>query len=94
MSRRSIAARAVDFVFQSLAALEAVDLVAVFEQNTPLELIKRVKPTVLVKGGDYQISEVVGADIVRRYGGEVRVLAHVPNLSTSAILDSLKQTPN
>ena len=45
----------------------------------------------LVKGGDYRIDEVVGADIVRRHGGEVRVLAHVPNLSTSAIIGSLKR---
>ena len=54
-----------------LAALEAVDLVVIFEQDTPVDLIRRVKPTVLVKGADYRIDEVVGRELVeaaRRQG--------------------------
>ena len=54
-----------------LAALEAVDLVVVFEEETPLELIRQVRPAVLVKGGDYTRETVVGHDIVEADGGEV-----------------------
>src|SRR5207253_3151157 len=58
-----------------LAALEAVDLVVVFEEDTPLELIRAVRPAVLVKGGDYTREGVVGHDVVARNGG-ARVAAH------------------
>ena len=54
-----------------LAALEAVDLVAIFEEDTPIELIARVRPSVLVKGGDYTREQVVGHEIVEATGGEV-----------------------
>ena len=74
-----------------LAALASVDWVVSFAEDTPEALLEAVKPDVLVKGGDYKIDEVVGAQIVRRYGGDVRVLEHVPNLSTSAIIGSLKR---
>ncbi len=73
-----------------LAALASVDWVVVFPDETPEPLLEVVRPDLLVKGGDYRIDEVVGATIVRRYGGEVRVLDHVPNMSTSAIIDSAK----
>ena len=69
-----------------LAALEAVDLVAVFEQNTPLELIKRVRPTVLVKGGDYRRDQVVGREVVEAQGGEVVLVDLVPGFSTTGIV--------
>ena len=75
-----------------LAALASVDWTVSFGEDTPEALLDSVRPDVLVKGGDYRLDEVVGADIVRRHGGEVRVLAHVPNLSTSTILGSLKRT--
>jgi D-beta-D-heptose 7-phosphate kinase/D-beta-D-heptose 1-phosphate adenosyltransferase len=74
-----------------LAALASVDWTVAFSEDTPEALLEAVKPDVLVKGGDYRLDEVVGADVVRRHGGEVRVLAHVPNLSTSAIIGSLKR---
>jgi D-beta-D-heptose 7-phosphate kinase/D-beta-D-heptose 1-phosphate adenosyltransferase len=74
-----------------LAALASVDWTVSFGEDTPEALLKAVRPDTLVKGGDYSIDEVVGADIVRGYGGEVRVLEHVPNMSTSAILGSLKR---
>ena len=54
-----------------LAGLEAVDLVVVFEQDTPLELIQQVRPSVLVKGGDYRLDQVVGRELVKAQGGEV-----------------------
>ena len=69
-----------------LAALEAVDLVVIFEQDTPVELIRRVKPTVLVKGADYRIDEVVGRDIVEAHGGKVVLVGLVPGYSTTAIV--------
>ncbi len=69
-----------------LAALEAVDLVVVFEQDTPLELLRRVRPKVLVKGGDYRREEVVGHEMVEADGGEVVLIDLVPGHSTTAIV--------
>jgi D-beta-D-heptose 7-phosphate kinase/D-beta-D-heptose 1-phosphate adenosyltransferase len=69
-----------------LAALEAVDLVVVFDEDTPEKLIARIKPMVLVKGGDYTREGVVGADIVEAQGGEVILIDLVPGHSTSAMV--------
>ncbi len=69
-----------------LAALEAVDLVVIFEQDTPLELIRRVRPKVLVKGGDYRRDEVVGREVVEAEGGDVIVVDLVPGHSTSSLV--------
>jgi D-beta-D-heptose 7-phosphate kinase/D-beta-D-heptose 1-phosphate adenosyltransferase len=66
-----------------LAALEAVDLVVVFDEDTPEKLIARVKPTVLVKGGDYTREQVVGREIVEAAGGEVILIEIAPGHSTS-----------
>jgi len=70
-----------------LAALEAVDLVVVFEEDTPLELIKRVRPGVLVKGADYKREDVVGHDVVEAAGGDVILIGLVPGHSTTAIVE-------
>ena len=70
-----------------LAALEAVDLVVVFDEDTPEKLIKKVKPTVLVKGGDYKPEQVVGRDIVEALGGQVILIELVPGHSTSAMVE-------
>ena len=70
-----------------LAALEAVDLVVVFDEDTPLRLIERVKPTVLVKGGDYTRETVVGHEIVEALGGEVILIDLVPGHSTTAMVE-------
>jgi D-beta-D-heptose 7-phosphate kinase/D-beta-D-heptose 1-phosphate adenosyltransferase len=70
-----------------LAALEAVDLVVVFEENTPLNLIRRVRPTVLVKGGDYRPNQVVGREVVEAQGGEVVLVDLVPGFSTTRIVE-------
>jgi D-beta-D-heptose 7-phosphate kinase/D-beta-D-heptose 1-phosphate adenosyltransferase len=69
-----------------LAALEAVDLVVVFEDDTPLDLIRRVRPKALIKGSDYKHDEVVGHEIVEADGGEVVLVELVPGHSTSSIV--------
>ncbi len=69
-----------------LACLESVDLVVIFPQDTPLDLINSLKPDLLVKGADYAIGEVVGADVVQDYGGKVLLLDLEPGHSTSATI--------
>jgi D-beta-D-heptose 7-phosphate kinase/D-beta-D-heptose 1-phosphate adenosyltransferase len=69
-----------------LAAIEAVDLVVVFAEDTPLKLIERVRPQVLVKGGDYQRKEVVGHDLVEAAGGQTLLVDLLPGHSTSALV--------
>jgi D-beta-D-heptose 7-phosphate kinase/D-beta-D-heptose 1-phosphate adenosyltransferase len=69
-----------------LAALEAVDLVAPFDEDTPIELIRRVRPHVLIKGADYKKSEVVGAELVERWGGEVILVELLPGHSTTRLV--------
>jgi D-beta-D-heptose 7-phosphate kinase/D-beta-D-heptose 1-phosphate adenosyltransferase len=69
-----------------LAALEAVDLVVIFEQDTPLELLRRVRPKVLVKGADYRLDQVVGREVVETDGGEIVLVDLVPGYSTTNIL--------
>jgi D-beta-D-heptose 7-phosphate kinase/D-beta-D-heptose 1-phosphate adenosyltransferase len=70
-----------------LAALEAVDLVAIFEEDTPIDLITRVKPSVLVKGGDYTREQVVGYEVVEACGGEVLLIDILPGHSTTSLVD-------
>lgn len=74
-----------------LAHLNMVDWVVSFSDNTPCRLLKKLQPDILVKGGDYTIDEVVGANIVRSYGGQVRVLGAVENISTTIMIDKLIQ---
>ena len=70
-----------------LAALEAVDLVVIFEEDTPLELIRQVKPSVLVKGGDYTRDTVVGHDIVEANGGVVMLVDILQGFSTTSLVN-------
>lgn len=74
-----------------LASLEFVDAVVMFEEDTPLQLIKAVLPDVLVKGGDYSPETIVGAKEVGAAGGEVKVLSFIPGYSTSSIESKIKQ---
>lgn len=74
-----------------LAGLGAVDWVVPFAQDTPEELLQKVRPDVLVKGGDYKVSDIVGAELVSSYGGEVKVLSFIDELSTTAIVEKIKQ---
>lgn len=72
-----------------LAALSGVDLVVAFEEETPYALIKSLSPDVLVKGGDYEADEIVGADLVAAQGGEVHVLEYHAGYSTSNIASKI-----
>ena len=66
--------------------METVDLVIIFNEETPEHLIKEIKPDVLVKGADYSIETVIGADFVQSYGGEIILVEIVPGFSTTATI--------
>ncbi|HEV7595895.1 MAG TPA: D-glycero-beta-D-manno-heptose 1-phosphate adenylyltransferase [Gemmatimonadaceae bacterium] len=72
-----------------LAGVEAVDLVVVFSEETPLELVKLIEPDVIVKGGDYTEATIVGASEVKSRGGRVVVVPLTPGQSTTAIIGKL-----
>jgi D-beta-D-heptose 7-phosphate kinase/D-beta-D-heptose 1-phosphate adenosyltransferase len=74
-----------------LAGLASVDWVCPFGEDTPEDLICRVRPDILVKGGDYRPDQIAGAECVRRAGGEVRVLPFLPGHSTSRIIGDIKR---
>jgi D-beta-D-heptose 7-phosphate kinase / D-beta-D-heptose 1-phosphate adenosyltransferase len=74
-----------------LAALEAVDLVAMFDEDTPITLITQIKPSVLVKGGDYTREKVVGHEIVEANGGEVLLVEVLPGFSTTSLVDRARK---
>lgn len=73
-----------------LAALEVVDAVVVFEEDTPYELIKIIQPNFLVKGGDWQPYQIVGSDIVLANSGEVRSLPYLEGYSTTNIEQKIR----
>jgi D-beta-D-heptose 7-phosphate kinase / D-beta-D-heptose 1-phosphate adenosyltransferase len=73
-----------------LAGLAFVDAVILYAEETPAELIRRIRPDILVKGADYRIDQVVGHDIVASYGGRVVLVNLVPDSSTTGIIDRLK----
>ena len=74
-----------------LAALECVDFVTSFQEDTPYNLIDAIKPDILVKGGDYTKDEIVGADIVEDYGGEVKILDFLPGYSSSDLIKRIQK---
>jgi D-beta-D-heptose 7-phosphate kinase/D-beta-D-heptose 1-phosphate adenosyltransferase len=74
-----------------LEGLGCVDWVVSFDEDTPEPLLALLKPDVLVKGGDYGADEVVGAELVRDYGGEVKVLSLVADVSTTSIVERIKE---
>lgn len=69
-----------------IAALESVDYVVIFKEATPLELIKLLKPDVLIKGADWKNKYIVGSDIVAAYGGKVATINYLRGRSTSNII--------
>jgi len=73
-----------------LASLLMVDGVVIFEEDTPLELINSIKPDVLVKGGDYTVEEIIGANEVKLNGGRVVINSLIDGYSTTGIIDKLK----
>lgn len=80
-----------------LAGLEVVDFVTVFDEDSAVELVKEVQPAIYVKGGDYD-GDPSGsryppeADVVRSYGGEVKILEYVPGRSTTSLINQLRET--
>ncbi|MCU0447236.1 MAG: D-glycero-beta-D-manno-heptose 1-phosphate adenylyltransferase [Microscillaceae bacterium] len=74
-----------------LAALEFVDAVVLFDENTPKSLIEALKPDILTKGNDYTVENIVGADFVLAQGGKVETLPLVDGFSTSQIIEKIKQ---
>ncbi|CCH03280.1 rfaE bifunctional protein [Fibrella aestuarina BUZ 2] len=72
-----------------MAALQFVDIVTLFDEPTPLELIEAVRPDVLVKGDDYSVATIVGADFVLSNGGSVETIALVPGYSTTALIGKI-----
>ncbi len=73
-----------------MASLGFVDGIVIFSEETPIKLIEMVLPDVLVKGGDYRIEDIVGAEAVVQNGGEVKTLPFVQGLSTSALISRIK----
>lgn len=73
-----------------LAALYFVDAVVLFDEPTPFNLIRAIKPDILVKGADYSIDQIVGADLVLARGGEVKTIEYLPGYSTTAIENKIK----
>jgi D-beta-D-heptose 7-phosphate kinase/D-beta-D-heptose 1-phosphate adenosyltransferase len=75
-----------------LAALEAVDAVVIFDQDTPLELVRALRPSIIVKGGDYAPESVVGAAEVRGWGGDVVIVPLTPGQSTTSIVEKMRES--
>jgi len=73
-----------------LASLMSVDYVVFFDDDTPQKLIELVKPDILVKGGDYRKNEIVGADIVKAYGGKVAMIDFLDGFSTTEMISKIK----
>jgi D-beta-D-heptose 7-phosphate kinase/D-beta-D-heptose 1-phosphate adenosyltransferase len=72
-----------------LSALGCVDFVTIFEEDTPENLIKLIKPDILVKGGDWKVDQIVGSDFVMSYGGKVKSLQFVQGKSTTGIVSKI-----
>ncbi len=79
----------IDYRSHMLAGLEAIDYVIVFEEDTPLDLIEKVNPDVLVKGADYSLDQVVGAKFVQSQGGVVILVPFLEGYSTSKWLNTI-----
>ena len=73
-----------------VAGCRPVDLVALFDEDTPIELLRAVRPDVLVKGGEYRPSQVVGRDLVEGWGGRVAIVPHVEGVSTTALVARIR----
>ena len=72
-----------------LSALKMVDLVVIFEENTPLKLICELKPDILVKGGDYDFHSVVGASEVESWGGSIKIIPFLKGFGTSKLVEKI-----
>lgn len=72
-----------------LSAISVVDIVTVFYEGNPFNIIKGIKPDVLVKGGDWPLDKIIGADIVKSYGGTVKNIKYIKGLSTTNIIEKI-----
>jgi rfaE bifunctional protein nucleotidyltransferase chain/domain len=75
-----------------LASFEFVDLIIFFSEDTPYQLIKAIKPDVLVKGGDYRAEDIVGYDIMKKNNGEVVIIKFIEGYSTTSIIKKIKKS--
>ncbi len=75
-----------------LASLSFIDYVVLFDEETPYKLIKLVQPDILVKGADYKPEDIVGYDILKSTGGEIKTLDFLDGYSTSSIIEKIKQS--
>ncbi|WP_439823298.1 D-glycero-beta-D-manno-heptose 1-phosphate adenylyltransferase [Aquitalea aquatica] len=75
-----------------IAALECVDFVTIFNEDTPAQLISTIKPDVLVKGGDYQLDQIAGADFVKQNGGIVTTIAFEHDRSTTQLITRIRNS--
>ncbi|HVY55054.1 MAG TPA: adenylyltransferase/cytidyltransferase family protein, partial [Thermodesulfobacteriota bacterium] len=75
-----------------IAALDCVDYICVFDEDTPLKLIEELRPDVLVKGGDYRRENIVGGDFVESIGGRVEIVPLIKGMSTSSLAEKIKNS--
>lgn len=75
-----------------LAAFSFIDAIILFDEPTPLEIITWIKPDILVKGSDYSVEEIVGADVVLKNGGQVKTLDFLEGYSSSSIINKIKNS--
>jgi rfaE bifunctional protein nucleotidyltransferase chain/domain len=73
----------------TLASLQMVDFAILFDEDTPLELIKNIRPNVLVKGGDWAEDKIVGSDFVKSYNGTVKIVSYIEGFSTSETIKKI-----
>ena len=76
----------------ALENLKSIDYVFIFTEDTPYNLISKIKPDILVKGGDWKIDQIVGSDIVLSYGGEVKSLNFIDGFSTTKTINKINST--
>ncbi len=72
-----------------LAGLSSIDYIFSFDEDTPLEVIRYLKPDILIKGADYKIKDIVGSDVVRSYGGTVKRVEYLKGLSVTALINKI-----
>jgi len=73
-----------------LASMQFVDAVILFEEDTPLNLITQISPEILVKGGDYELNQIVGHDVVLKQGGQVKIIPFLEGYSSTKIIARIK----
>ena len=75
-----------------LEALESVDAVCIFGEDTPIRLMRELEPAVYVKGGDYRVKDLPEAEVARQFEAEVRIISFEPGYSTSALIEKIKKS--